>query len=241
MLKEEEILSMTKPKEKTDEAWPLLIPIGVLIIVMIGTGVIWIAIPIFVLVCVFFGNLTEQRKISEKRLEYTRVGDYDGSSRGGYVSSGEKSIFDREKQKDEGIAFGILIPVVVLFWLFIGSLSWVFLVPIFFLLWAFFESVLKNIRGKPEVREAITRGDARSIQEIADSTGVPEDQVRRQIVREKRSGSTDIWFDPATGERAAPSQHNYPPEGAKVGCVYCGFSLRDEDRFCPYCGAPIKV
>ena len=232
---------MSTSKEKTDETWPLLIPIGVLFIVMIGTGVIWIAIPIFVLVCVFFGNMSEQRKISEKRSEYTHTRTYDDSLGVGSSSGGEKSIYDREKQKDEGIAFGILVPVVFLFMLFIQSLSWVFLVPIFFLLWAFFESVLKNIRGKPEVREAIMSGDARTIQEIADSTGVPEDQVRRQIVRQKRSGSADIWFDPSTGERASTVKHNYPPEDSNVGCVYCGFALRGEDRFCPYCGAPIKA
>ncbi|MFW9919353.1 MAG: zinc ribbon domain-containing protein [Candidatus Thorarchaeota archaeon] len=232
---------MRKSKETNDEAWPLLIPIGVLIIVMLGTGVIWILIPIFVLVCVFFGNLSEQRKISERRAEYVPIRTYDESSGDDASFKSEKPLYDREKQKDEGIAFGTLIPVLILFWLFVQSLSWIFLIPVFFLLWSFFESVIKNIRGKPEVREEIERGDARSIQEIADRTGLPEGQVRRQIVREKRSGSTDIWFDPSTGERAPASQHNYPHEGSKVGCVYCGFSLRSEDRFCPYCGAPIKV
>lgn len=232
---------MNGPEEKSDEVWPLLIPIGVLVIVLLGTGVVWILIPIVVLLCVFFGNLSEQRNISERRAEHAPIRTYDESSEDGFAARPEKPIYDREKQKDEGIAFGTLIPVVILFWLFIQSLSWVFLIPIFFLLWSFFESVLKNIRGKPEVREEIERGDARSIQEIADRTGVPEAQVRRQIVREKRSGEADIWFDPSTGERVATPMHNYPRASSKVGCIYCGFSLRDEDRFCPYCGAPIKA
>ncbi|MGV9103386.1 MAG: zinc ribbon domain-containing protein [Candidatus Thorarchaeota archaeon] len=24
-------------------------------------------------------------------------------------------------------------------------------------------------------------------------------------------------------------------------CEYCGFKLKEDDRFCPYCGAPIKA
>ncbi len=235
------MICLNGSEEKKDEAWPLLIPIGVLVIVMLGTGVIWILIPLFVLVCVFFGNLNEQRKISERRAEYAPIRTYDEPGGDDYGFRPEKPIYDREKQKDEGIAFGTLIPVLILFWLFIASLSWIFLIPIFFLLWSFFESVLKNVRGTPEVSEEIERGDARSIQEIADRTGVPEGRIRRQIVREKRSGSADIWFDPSTGERSSASMHNYPPGDSKVGCVYCGFALRSEDRFCPYCGAPIKA
>ncbi len=229
---------MTSKKNGEDETWPLLIPIGVLVIVLLFTGVVWILIPIFVLICVFFGNLSEQRKISERREEYTPISIVD--EREPPASKREKPIYDRKKQKDEGIAFGILIPIFILGWLFIESLSWIFLIPIFFLLWSFFESVVKNIRGKPEVHAAIESGTPHSIQEIADSTGIPEEKVRRQVVREKRSGSADIWFDPSTGQRTE-ARHNYPEEGQRVGCPYCGFSLRYADRFCPYCGAPIKA
>ncbi|MDF1539839.1 MAG: zinc ribbon domain-containing protein [Candidatus Thorarchaeota archaeon] len=125
-------------------------------------------------------------------------------------------------------------------WLFVTSLSWVFLIPIFFLFWSFFASVLKNIRGRSEVREEIQKGDVESIQDIADRTGMREEQVRRHIVHDKRGGTADIWFDSSTGQRAFTPV----PERTSAdlyGCKYCGFALRSEDRFCPYCGAPIMA
>jgi hypothetical protein len=217
---------------KESESWPLLIPIGVLLLVFIGTGVFWILIPVFVLFCVFFGSLNEDKKIQRAGYSY---------SEGITQPTQEKPIYDRKKQKDEGIAFGILIPVAILLWLFFESLSWIFLIPVFFLLWSFFESVLKNLRGQSDVRDMLRRGDARTIPEISSRTGLPEEQVRRHIVREKRSGSSDVWFNPSTGERMSIPMNTSGASSARTGCRYCGFALRDDDRFCPYCGAPIKA
>jgi hypothetical protein len=92
---------------------------------------------------------------------------------------------------------------VILGWLFITSLSWVFLTPIFFLLWSFFESILKNMTGLGEVREEVQKGVIESIQDIANRTGMPEEKVRRHVVHEKRSGDSDIWFNPSTTRKAS--------------------------------------
>ncbi len=229
----------------TDSPWPLLIPIAVLVIVMFYTEVTWLLIPIIILLCVFAGNLREEKKIDLQRKYYQESEVEMDTSTSGYAPApqvaDEKPIYDRKKQKDEGIAFGTLIPIAILAWFFLTSQSWVFLIPIFFLIWSFIDSILKRFRGRSEVHDELDRGDAKSIPEISNRTGVPEEQVRRHVVREKRSGTADIWFDPSTGQRASIDSVREKSQEPKKGCKYCGFALRYEDRFCPYCGAPIMA
>ncbi|TFF83848.1 hypothetical protein EU524_01765, partial [Candidatus Thorarchaeota archaeon] len=103
---------------ESDSPWPLLIPIGVLLIVFIGTGVPFVLIPVFILVCVMAGGLSEERKIRSTRQEMDlwekpAPGVYTSGSMPDPTLSKGKSIFEREKRKEEGIAFGLLIPIFI--------------------------------------------------------------------------------------------------------------------------------
>jgi len=235
---------MTK---KDDNPIGLVIPIGILLIVLWFTKIVWIVIPIFVLLVVFIGSILEEKKIEQRTQDY----DYwnspvEGSRSSGYkpldTSKSQRPIYKRREQKEEGIACGTLIPIIILLWLFLESNSWVFLIPLLFILSSLARSLSNRFRGSPKVQRELEQHDSRTVTEIADTMGVPEERVRRQIVREKRTGKSEIWFNPETGQRTPPpvrSIQSSPP--AETACSYCGFSLKSEDRFCPYCGAPIMA
>ena len=151
-------------------------------------------------------------------------------------------MYDKKKKYDEGITCGTFIPILFIGWLFLESQSWIFLIPLFFLFVSLFQRVILNIQGRSKVRQEITQDRHMTIHEISTSVGMPEERVRRHIVDDKRSGSSDVWFDPNTGQTASePVAEVEPSASSSVGCVYCGFALRGEDRFCPYCGAPIRA
>ncbi len=236
---------MRDKKENDDNPIGLIIPIVVLLLVLIFTQVVWILIPIIILLVVFIDGVAKSRQIKSQEETMKPISvDESGSYTSGKVPLREedtKPIYDKKKQKEDEITCGTFIPILIVLWLFFSSLSWIFLIPLFFLLVSLFQTILNRIRGREEVKEAITRGDAGTIQDIADSTGYPEERVRRHIVREKRSGTTDVWFDPNTGTMASRPVASPEVTSTKKGCVYCGFALKDDDRFCPYCGAPIMV
>ncbi len=238
---------MSKDSDE-DSQFGLLIPVVVLLIVMIYTGVVWILIPIGVLVIVFFSESAERRRIEARRREI----DHWKAPEPGTITSGytpesptpdAKPIYDRQKRKDEGVAFGTLVPIFIIGWLYVSTNSWVFLIPLAVLVISFLGSIVNSARGRSEVRDEIQKGDARTVLDISDRTGIPEERVRRHIVREKRSGTSDVWFDSSTGE-TIPSPTRVverEPSASQVGCKYCGFALKADDRFCPFCGAPVKA
>ncbi|TFG07515.1 zinc ribbon domain-containing protein [Candidatus Thorarchaeota archaeon] len=230
-----------------DNNWGLLIPIGVLFIVFLVTGNGWLFIPIFVLVCVLVSDRTEEKKIRRTRrdVDHWRAPDADTYTSGAALekpSRVDKPIYDRKKQKEEGVTCGTFIPIVILGWLYWVSRSWVFLIPLLILVVSLISTLYRNTKGRSEVAQELRTGSGRTVSDIADSAGVPQEKAREHIVREKRRGSSDVWFDPSTGGTIpTPVQI---PDSVKEGagsCVYCGFSLKPEDRFCPYCGAPIKA
>jgi hypothetical protein len=230
---------------RADSAWPLLIPIGVLLIVFLGTGVPYLMIPVFILFCVLVGGLSEEKKIQTTRQEmdhWTRSepGVYTSGSMSDPTLTVDRPIYDRQKRKDEGIAFGLLIPIFILAFVWYESgFDWPISIPLFILGLIFLSSVAGSIRGRSRVRAELSRASTGTVQDLADRSGLPEDRVRRHIIDEKRAGATDVWFDSRTGEMTTehkPAEER-PSQGA---CPYCGFALRFEDRFCPYCGAPIK-
>ncbi len=236
------------PNNDEDSPLGILIPIAILIIVWVYTGVDWILIPVGILVIVFFSEAAERRQIESRRREIDHwKAPEPGTHTSGYVPEGApldtKPIYDRKKRKDEGVAFGTLIPIFFIGWLYLSTNSWIFLIPLVVLVLSFLSSVVNNRRGSSEVRNEIRRGGARTVEEIADRTGLPEDRVRRHIVREKRSGTSDVWFDPSTGETISSPIRvaELVPSVSGAGCKYCGFALKSEDRFCPFCGAPVKA
>ncbi|UCH05615.1 MAG: hypothetical protein JSW05_05475 [Candidatus Thorarchaeota archaeon] len=236
------------PSNDEDYPFGILIPIAVLVIVMVYTGVGWIMIPIGILVIVFFSEAAERRRIDSRRreIDYWKA-PQPGTQVSGYVPEGSpmdtKPIYDRTKRKDEGVAFGTLIPIFIMGWLYISTDSWVFLIPLAVLVISFLGSIANSRRGSAEVRDEIQRGDARTVGEIADRTGMPEERVRRHIVRDKRSGTSDVWFDSSTGEAVPSPIRVVEPEPvvSGAGCKYCGFALKSDDRFCPFCGAPVRL
>ncbi len=217
------------------DSWSLLIPIGVLLIVTLGTGVPWLLIPIFVLTIVLISSLSEERKMS-------RI-----AGRGHTVSVGNdtyKPIYDQKRQKEEGFSCGTLIPIGFMIWLiYVSGLSWPLLIPLFVLFFVFLRGFILSVRGRSEVVERLTTSYGASVDEIADSVGIPTDRARQHIVHEKRRGAVNVWFDPITGASVpgTPPTAERASSDSRTGCVYCGFALRPEDRFCPYCGAPIKI
>jgi multisubunit Na+/H+ antiporter MnhG subunit len=225
----------------------LLIPIAVLIIVMFGIREPWLLVPIAVLGIIFLADAMQSNKI-EKRQEQV---DYWKASEPGTYSSGTvpehrpvetKSIYDQKKQKEQGVTCGTLIPIIFVGWLFWESRSWVFLIPLLFLFAGLIENLSKSMRGKSRIQEEIQRENVRTVSDISSRTGLPEERVRQLIVTEKRSGSSDVWFDSKSGEIThSPVRAADQPATPSRGCSYCGFALKSEDRFCPFCGAPIKV
>ena len=92
-----------------------------------------------------------------------------------------------------------------------------------------------------KVYQAIEQKHPETLGDIAQQTGLNEDDIREKILEGRKKGILNIRFDPATGrilkvDEVTPTSQ---PEEKRV-CEYCGFVLKPEDRFCPYCGAPIK-
>jgi len=231
----------------TGISFGLLIPIVVLLIVMFSTGERWLLVPIGVLLIIFVADAFENSRIKKRQeqIDYRRVPEprtySSGSSQAPQIPV-SKPIYDQKKQKEQGVNCGIFIPIFIIGWLYYESRSWVFLIPLFFLFVGLIENISQSVRGKSKVREEIRQESVRTVSDLSDRTGLTEEKIRQHIVTEKRSGSSDVWFNPSSGEIThTPVQ--YADESAKVtvGCPYCGFVLRSEDRFCPYCGAPIKI
>ncbi len=221
-----------------DDPLGLIIPIVVLLLLLVWLQIVWLLIPIVVLLLVFVSSIAEGRKIKERQYwKSPGTGDYPRTK-----PIEEKSVYDRKKQKDDGITCGTFIPILIIGWLFVETLFWVFLIPLFFLVFSLMKGVLSNLSGRSKVREEIQRGQLGSVHDISSHIGMPEERVRRHIVEEKRSGSSDLWFDSATGESTTqPTVAEEPTSTSQVGCTYCGFALKEADRFCPFCGAPIRV
>ncbi len=225
----------------------ILIPIVVLLIIMFSIGERWLLVPIGVLLIVFFADVYENSRIKKKQeqIDYQRVPKSGTSSSGSYQGSQiplSKPIYDQKKQKEQGVNCGIFIPIFIIGWLYYVSGSWVFLIPLFFLFVGLVENISQSTRGKSKVREEIRHEDVRTVSDLSNRTGLTEEKIRQHIVTEKRSGSSDVWFNPSSGEIThTPIEYADEPVKAKGGCPYCGFVLRFEDRFCPYCGAPIKI
>ncbi|MFW9974433.1 MAG: zinc ribbon domain-containing protein [Candidatus Thorarchaeota archaeon] len=224
-----------------DNPMGLLIPIGVLFIVMVGIREPWLLVPIVILAMIFVSGVAQSRSIRAREREY----DYWKAPEPGTYTSGAypeptKPIYDQKKQKDQGITCGTLIPIIIVGWLYLNTLSWVFLIPLIFLFAALIETATKQNRGKTRVRDQLLNEEVRTVTDIADSTGMTEERVRQHIVTDKRSGQSDVWFDPSSGQVTHTPISVVEPTLTKVGCTYCGFALKSEDRFCPYCGAPIK-
>ena len=224
----------------------IFIPLAILTVIMLVTGVVWLLIPIVVLSIVLIEERLQHRKIKAKKVSI----DYWQSQEPGSYTSGaeshaydDKPIYDRTKQKEQESACGLLIPIFVIgfMWVFFGF-DWWFLIPLIVLIFSFAATLMKQSKGRTYVISELHGGGARTIPEIASRTGVSESKVRKHIVREKRSGSSDVWFDSSTGTATiVPVETIESSSDAKGGCPYCGFELRHQDRFCPYCGAPVKA
>jgi hypothetical protein len=228
--------------KEDDSPWGLLIPIVVLLIVMWGIGEPWLLLPIFILGVIFISGVAQSSRIRSRQSEYDHwKAPEPGSMTSGYTPEPSKPIYDQKKQRDQGITCGTLIPIIFVGWLFLETFSWVFLIPLVFLIVSLIESATKQERGKSRVRDQLQRDDLRTVQDIADSTGMTEDRVRRRIVTDKRRGESDIWFDSSSGEMTHRPVEEVKSAQTKGGCPYCGFALKSEDRFCPFCGAPVKV
>ncbi len=225
----------------------LLIPIAVLLIVMFGIGERWLLVPIAILLLIFIGDFfeTSQIKKREEQVHHWKVQEPAADTLGytpDQSTTEAKPIYDQKKQKDQGVTCGTLVPTIIVGWLYWESRSWVFLIPLLFLVIGLIESLLSSVRGKSRIREEIEREKVGTVSDLSDKTGLPEERIRQHIVTEKRSGSTDIWFDPSSGEIThSPVRAADERVRSSVGCSYCGFALRPEDRYCPFCGAPIKV
>ena len=174
---------MAEDKANLDSLSGILIPLGILIIVMLGTGVIWLIIPIIVLGIILISDQTVARNIRRKSSEYLY-------SKGTYVSGSDnvrpfrgRPIYDQRKRKDEGVAFGLLLPIGVLFVMFIiTGFAWPFLIPLFVLVLLLISSFANESRKHSSVFKVIDNEDVRDIQDIADRVGLSEEEVRRQIV-----------------------------------------------------------
>lgn len=209
---------------------------------MVGIGELWLLVPIFVLGIIFISGVAQSSRIQPRQTDYDHwKAPEPGNVTSGYTPEPSKPIYDQKKQRDQGITCGTFIPIIFVGWLFMETLSWVFLIPLFFLFASLIETATKQGRGKSKVRNHLQREDLRTVQDIADSTGMTEERVRQHIVTDKRSGQSEVWFDPSSGEVTQTPAKVVEPTQAKTRCPYCGFALKSEDRFCPYCGAPIKT
>lgn len=235
-------------KDKTENPWGLLIPIGILVIIYLSLDIIWLLIPVAILTLAFLGGVSEEWKIKAKqrRTEVQRTTDSSAITSDKIPEQKhvqDRPIYDRKKQKEEGLALGTLIPIVIIGWLWLESgLAWPFAIPLFVLVVVFLSNIVEHFKGQSRVKDELERSEATTIPEIASRVGVPEERVRRHIVREKRDGTSDVWFDPATGTTTStPVRAEEITTVRGVGCLYCGFALKPEDRFCPFCGAPIRA
>lgn len=225
----------------------LLIPIIVLLIVMFGIGEPWILVPIVILTIILISGMSEEKKIKSREREIDRrKGPEPQTYSSGYTPEPRvvesKPIYDQKKRKEEGVTCGTFIPIIIIGWLYLQTRSWVFLIPLVILVFGLLETLYNQVRGKSEVREEIRKVAGGSVSDISDRTGLPEEKVRQHIVADKRSGATDVWFDPSSGEMtSSPLRAVGEQTEKKVGCTYCGFALKPDDRFCPFCGAPIRV
>ncbi len=232
--------------QDSDDQWGLVIPIGVLVVIYMITGVGWVFFPILILLCVLCGNVREDAIIQrrEEEIDYWKAPE-PGTYTSGYMPEstpyGAKPIYDRRKQKQQGTDFGLLIPIFILgtVWLFTGVV-WM-AIPILVLIILFFSSFSSRSKASAQVRDYMYKKDVESVQDIADKTGMSEERVRRYIVDQKRSGESAIWFDPSTGTKVASPTKEMPAEKTSRACPYCGFALKESDRFCPFCGAPIRA
>lgn len=232
--------------QDSDDHWGLVIPIAVLAVVYFITGVGWVFIPLAILLCVLCGNVREDALIRrrEEEIDYWKA-PKPGTYTSGHISDSlqydAKPIYDRRRQKQQGTDFGILLPILILgaVLLFTGVVWMV--IPIFVLIIIFFSDISSRSEASAQVRDQIYQNDVESVQDIADKTGMSEERVRRHIVDQKRSGESDIWFDPSTGTKVTSPVKEVPSEKTSGGCSYCGFALKEADRFCPFCGAPIRA
>jgi NADH:ubiquinone oxidoreductase subunit 3 (subunit A) len=236
------------PRTKENDECGIFIPIVILSIVFLVTGIVWLVIPIVVLIIVFIQERNQQRKIKSKkeRIDYWRATEPGAYTSGTTPEShyyNDKSIYDRTKQKEQGSVCGLLIPIFIIgiLW-FVFDFDWWFLIPLVVLVFSFVSTIIRQSKGKQHIISELRRGDVCTIPEIASRTGMSEDKVRKHIVEEKRSGTTDVWFDPSTGTATStPTGTIEASPDTRGSCPYCGFELRHQDRFCPYCGAPIKA
>ena len=173
--------------DEEDRPIGLLIPIGVLSIILVATGVIWLLVPIFVLLVSLVSSVTEERRIRARKIA---VGGLESLTPAEIYA---KPIYDRRKQKEEGVAVGVLIPVGILAWLYYESgFSWVFLIPLFVLVFVFLSSLAENVSHRSKVLTEFERGQGRTVPEIAGSAGVPEDEAIQFIIGQKRKGASDV-------------------------------------------------
>ncbi len=228
-------------------SYGILIPIVVLFIVMISISERWLLIPIGILLIIFIADAFENNEIRKKRneIDYWKAPESRTYSSGSIPDSrsiDRKPIYDQKKQKEQGVTCGTLIPILIIGWLFIVSSSWVFLIPLVCLIASLIDNLTKSERGSTRIREEMRDANVKTVSDISDKTGLTEERVREHIVTEKRSGSSDVWFDPSSGEMThSPIRVVEPIAKTSIGCPYCGFALKSEDRFCPFCGAPIKA
>jgi hypothetical protein len=214
---------------------------------MFGIREPWLLVPIAVLGIIFLADAMQSNKIERRQaqVDYWKApepGTYSSGSIPDYRPIETKPIYDQKKQKAQGVTCGTLIPIIFVGWLYWESRSWVFLIPLLFLFAGLIENLSKSTRGKSRIKEEIQRENVGTVSDISSRTGLPEERVRQRIVTEKRSGSSDVWFDPKSGEIThSPVRDVDQPAMQSRGCSYCGFALKSEDRFCPFCGAPIKA
>ncbi|TFG30897.1 zinc ribbon domain-containing protein [Candidatus Thorarchaeota archaeon] len=235
---------MTKDK---GISFGILIPIIVLVIVMLSSGERWLMIPITILFIIFVGDAYQNMKIRMKReqVDYWKAPDSVTNPSGLKPESkfiDRKPIYDQQKQKEQGVNCGTLIPIIIVGWLLLISRSWIFMIPLLCLLSSLIDNLTKSGRRTSRIKEEMRRDTVRTVSDLSSRTGLSEEKVRESIVSEKRSGSSDVWFDPSSGQITDnPIRVVEPIRESSIGCVYCGFALKAEDRFCPFCGAPIKA